>query len=101
MCCYFSDFEHIFLGWKKFIDHATCSWSLLFFNEYYFKLYTNVNKIIADCVFLYPQFEIGMLWYKFFKYPKIFNFTDPKLFELVEFFQIFWARSAHCKQTII
>ena len=45
---------------KKFIDHATGSVSLLF-SKYYFKLYINVNKIIADSVYLYPQSDIGML----------------------------------------
>ena len=45
---------------EEFIDYATCSISLLFC-EYYFKLYLNVNKIIADGVFLYPQSKYGML----------------------------------------
>ena len=48
---------------KKFIDHTTCPVSLLF-SEHYFKLYIYVNKIIADCVFLYPQLEINKLWRK-------------------------------------
>ena len=46
----------------KFVDHATCSVSLLF-SEYYFKLYINVNKMVADCVLLYAQSEIRMLWH--------------------------------------
>ena len=37
---------------KEFIDHATFSVSLLF-SEYYFKIYINVNKIMADCFFIF------------------------------------------------
>ena len=48
---------------KEFIYHATFSVSLLF-SEYYFKIYINVNKIMADYVFLYSQSEIHMLWHK-------------------------------------
>ena len=47
---------------EELIDYATCSTSLLFC-EYYFKLYININKIIADGVFLYPQSKYGMLWH--------------------------------------
>ena len=48
---------------EEFIDYATCSISLLFC-EYYFKLCININKIITDGVFLYPQSKYGMLWHK-------------------------------------
>ena len=81
---------------KKFIDHATFSVSLLF-SEYYFKLYINVNKIIADVLFLYPQSD----WHAVTQIkgiPQNFQFYQSKVFRVS---RNFWDQSGYIKQTII
>ena len=66
---------------KKFIDHVTCSVCLLF-SEYYFKLYINVNKIIADAVF-YIHSQRSACCDTNKRNPKIFNFANPNFFESI------------------
>ena len=70
------------LTMKKFIDHVNCSVCLLF-SEYYFKLYINVNKIIAD-----SQRSACCDTNK--RNPKIFNFANPNFFESVAISGVGW-----------